>query len=225
MISVQLHLDALQERIDTVTRLLDETHPQSTSHIQIPVAPISREARGLAVVLLFAAYEHLLTSLTRTLLEGAIKTSVGNRRLRPGFRTFALVNSAKSVRDSSPYRLYSTLPKLVQEAEAGGRTCTIDPSSFPVDGSFMKQSQITVWCRLFDIPDPHRILYRTWLTIDTIVSERNGVAHGRLTPEEVGRSYTEAEIRQLVSDWHADWRDFLQLVGTKAQSRDFFRTP
>lgn len=226
MISVQLHLDALQERIDTVTRLIDETHPLATPLNPIPVAPISREARGLAVVLLYAAYEHLLTSLTRTLLEGAIKTKVGNRRLRPGLRAFALANSTKSARYSSEKKLYSkTLPKLVAAADPGGRICTIDPSSFPSDGSFMKRSQITVWCQLFDIPDPHRVLYRTWMTIDTIVSVRNGVAHGLLTPEDVGRGYTESEIRQLVSDWHADWREFLELVGTKAQTRDFFRTP
>lgn len=50
MISVQLHLDALQERIDTVTLLIDETHPQSKLGDPIPIALISREARGLAAI-------------------------------------------------------------------------------------------------------------------------------------------------------------------------------
>jgi hypothetical protein len=224
MISVQLHLNALDDRIDTVTRLLDATHPSPSGSARS--SPISREARGLAIVLLFAAYENLLTSLTRTLLEAAIRTRVGNRRLRPGLRAFALVSAAKSIKDTSEKKLYSsTLPKLVYAADPGGRVCTIDASSFPSDGSFMKRSQITVWCQLFGISDPHLVLHRTWAEVDTVVADRNAIAHGRLTPDEVGRNYTEAEIRSLVGNWQADWRDFVNLVETRASSRDFFRTP
>src|SRR3954452_2802266 len=99
MISVQLHRDALNERIDGIVRFIDATHP-SNGGGSSPAA-VSREARGLSIVLLFAAYENLLTSLTRTLLEGAIAVRVGNGRLQPGFRAFALMSAAKSVRDSS----------------------------------------------------------------------------------------------------------------------------
>jgi len=68
-------------------------------------------------------------------------------------------------------------------------------------------------------------LHRTWATIDSVVSERNGVAHGRKTPEDVGRGYTEKEVRKLIDDWKDDWLDFLGEVEKLAQSRDFFRTP
>lgn len=221
MITVQLHSDALSERIDVANRLIDETHPVGGA-----TGPISREARGLAVVLLFAAYENLLTSLTRTLLEGEIRCHVGNGRLRPGFRAFALEAAAKSVRDVSEKKLYSSaLPSLVDVAAPGGRRCTLDPSSFPSDGSFMKRSQIQLWCRTFDIPHPARLLHRTWPVIDTVVSERNGVAHGRLTPEDVGRGYSEADMRGLIVNWHDDWKDFLLDVAARAQTRDFYRTP
>lgn len=221
MITIDLHLQALADRIDVANRLLDETHPAGGGP-----GPISREARGLIVVLLFAAYENLLQSLTRTLLEGAIQCHVGNRRLRPGFRAFALESAAKSVRDVSEKKLFSkALPNLVDLAAPGGRTCTLDPSSFPSDGSFMRRSQIQLWCQIFEVPDPDLLLQRTWPVIDTVVSQRNGVAHGRLTPEDVGREYTEADIRSLISDWHDDWRDFLRDVAIRAQTRDFFRTP
>lgn len=221
MISVQIHLDDLQERIETIERILNETHPASG----VP-SPISREVRGLSVVLLFAAYEHLLHSLTRTLLEGAVQVRVGNRRLQPGFRAFALEGAAKAARNMSEKRLFSAaLPKLVDVANPPGRVCTIDTSSFPTDGSFMKRSQIQVWCSLFGIPHPQKLLHRTWQSIDTVVSERNGIAHGRLTPEAVGRGYTEVDIRKLVDDWHLDWKDFLNDVGTRASTRDFFRIP
>lgn len=226
MISIQIHLDALRERIDTVTRLLDETHPRAVAGSPARVGPISREARGLAVVLLFAAYEDLLKSLTRTLLEGAIGVRVSNKRLRPGLRAFAMASAARSVRDLSAKKLYTHgLPGLVDASNPGGRICTLDANSFPDDGSFMKQSQVTVWCGLFDVVDPHLILSRIWVKIDTIVAERNAVAHGRSTAEDVGRGYTEAEMRQLVAEWHADWMNFLVVVGARASSRDFFRVP
>jgi hypothetical protein len=227
MISLQSHRIDFQDRIDTAIRLIDATHPTpGPQAIGVTVGPISREARGLVIVLLFAAYENLLRTVTRTLLETAKRLNVGNRRLRPGFRAFALAASAQSIRDLSERKLYSDgLPQLVHAADPGGRICTINSNGFPEDGSFMKSSQIVLWCKIFNITHPGSILRRTWTAVDTIVVQRNGIAHGGLTPDLVGRDYSEAEIRQLISDWRDDWLDFLQIVEQKGSTRDFYRTP
>jgi hypothetical protein len=226
MINVQLHVNDLNERLDSAVRIIDETHPRVQPNSLLAIGPISREARGLTVVLVFASYENLLYSLTRTLLEAAIRLRVSNRRLRPGFRAIAMVASVKSVKDASDKKLFSHgLPRIVDTASQGGRSCTIDTNTFPSDGSFMKKSQISVWCELFNIPNPQIVLHRTWSVIDTVVSERNSVAHGRLTADQVGRGYSEGEIRQLIEDWRMDWTDFLNFVATCASTRDFFRTP
>lgn len=227
MISLQRHRIDLQDRIDSATRLIDATHPTSVpSGAGITISSISREARGLVIVLLFAAYENLLRSVTRTLLETAARLRVGNRRLRPGFRAFALFPSAQSIRSISDKRLYSDgLPKLVLAADPGGRVCTIDPNGFPSDGSFMKSSQIVLWCRTFDLPHPASILRRTWPVVDTIVVQRNGIAHGGLTADLVGRDYSEPDIRQLISDWRDDWLNFLDIVEQSGSTRDFYRKP
>ncbi len=177
-------------------------------------------------MLLFAAYENLLKSLTRTLLEAAIGLRVGNRRLQPGFRAFAMASAAESTRDVSLKKLYShALPKLVEASDPGGRTCTILPGAFPADGSFMKQTQIKLWCQLFCVPEPRRILHRTWDSIDSVVAERNAIAHGSLTPQAVGRNYSERDIRLLIADWFADWHDFLDTVEALGQHRAFYRKP
>lgn len=223
MITVHLHKTELKDRMDAAIRLIDETH--RTTGAGLP-GPASREARGLAVVLLFAAYENLLKSLTRTLLEGAINCRVGNQRLKPGFQTFALKSVVESTRAKNPKELYvSILPNLVTAVSTGGRTCTISPGSFPDDGSFMKTSQIELWCRTFDVRHPASILRRTWGSVDAIVTERNGIAHGSRTPDEIGRTYTEADMRSLIADWHYDWHDFLTHVEGLASTRDFFRKP
>src|ERR1039457_7240224 len=143
MININPHIIAFQDRIDSSIRLVDETHPRIPSPATGAASPIPREAKGLVFVLLYGAYENLMYSLTRSLLEEALKMRVGNRRLRPGFRAFALASSARSIKDLSDKRLSSHgLPKLVQAADPGGRVCTIGPTAFPVDGSFMKSSQI-----------------------------------------------------------------------------------
>jgi hypothetical protein len=223
MISVGLHLADLNSRLDTAVKLIDETHQSSSASLTPGSGPIAKEARGLAVVLLFAAYENLLTSLTRTLLEGAIDCRVGNRPTAPGFRMFAVKSAVSSMRDMSDKKLYShSLPRLIRDSYLGGRLCTIDAESFPSDGSFMKSSQIKLWCDVFEIGPPQKHLRRTWTSVDAIVAQRNQIAHGAATPDAIGRDYTEAEIRKLIENWRQDWCDFLLHVQSLASSRDFF---
>ncbi len=221
MISLQSHRLALTDRIAVIERILDETHPAAPAQ-----RPIAREARGMAIVLIFAAYEELLTSLNRSLLEVAARMRVGNRRLQPGLRAFAMHESAKSLRGVSERKLFVTaLPAVVEKAAQSAAGPTINPDVFPSDGSFMKRSQIKLWCDLFRIGDPAPVLQNIWQQIDTVVTQRNGVAHGRLAPQDVGRSYTEDEIRLLVENWGRDWGAFLDLVEARAQDRSFYRLP
>jgi hypothetical protein len=221
MIDLSPHRTNLAERIAVIDSLMNETHPNPPQ-----TGAISREARGLAIVLLYAAYEQLLTSLTRTLLEAAIGLRVSNRRLKPGFRVFALHSAAMSAREVSSRKLFTkALPELVRTASLGDRTSTIDAGIFPSDGSFMKRTQVELWTRLFEVGNPQALLPKVWNNLDGVVSQRNGIAHGRLTPQEVGRNYTEDELRELVQDWAKDWDGFLLHVQSLASTRDFFRSP
>ena len=221
MISVATHRQALKERIDVVTLLIDQTHlpPSDTG-------PIAREARGLAIVLLFAAYEELLRSLTRTLLEEVIKLRISNSRLQPGLRAFAISDAAKSLRMVSERKVFlSAIPNVIETLGRRDRVPTIHPEDFPDDGSFMKQSQVKLWARTFGIDHPGALLTGVWNRIDTIVTQRNQIAHGGLTPQAVGREYSIGDLRTLISLWHSDWDGFLVHVETQASTRDFFRVP
>lgn len=176
--------------------------------------------------MLFASYENLLRSLTRSILEGAVRCRVSTRRLQPGIMTFALVDTANAARDRSAKKLYSaSLPQLIDTFHADRTTAAINTSAFPDDGSFMKTSQVQLWCRIFAIPAPAGILRRTWTSLDAVVAQRNDVAHGSKTAAEIGRGYTEADMRKLIDDWRHDWSSFLAQVGTLASTRDFYRVP
>jgi hypothetical protein len=88
----------------------------------------------------------------------------------------------------------------------------------------MQTPQVTTFCRIFGLGDPAPVLREVWSRLDTIVTERNGIAHGRLTPDEVGRTYSLADLNSLVDLWEQRWGDFLRWVEQQASTRDFFRT-
>ena len=174
-------------------------------------------------MLLFASYENLLTSLVRGLLETAAKLRVSNRRLKTGIRVFAVYGDLQAIANASDRKIWTEGLKLMEKA-ATSRRCTLNTALFPADGSFMKSSQVTFVCDLFGLGDPGHILREVWGQLDAIVSYRNGIAHGRLTPEEVGRNYTLSELNTLVDQWEQRWSEFVNHVGLKACTRDFYRS-
>jgi len=184
---------------------------------------IGREVRGLVIVLMYASYEKLMQDICRGLLEAAKRLRVGNKRLRPGFRLFSIHGYLASISDQNKAdSLAKTGLKLLLEASKA-RECTINPSVFPSDGTFMKRSQVAFICDLFGLGDPGRLLREIWERLDGIVAARNAIAHGSSTPEEVGRRYTPQEMRDLVGIWEERWLSFIDNVTAKANNRDFFR--
>jgi hypothetical protein len=221
MLSCGPHRTDLQNRLTAVRGILDATHSSNTPPSGLD---ISREARGMSVVLLYAAYENLLVSLCRSLLETAIQLRVGNRRLKPGLQVFAAYNKLQAITSVTPPKLWGDFGFDLIDTLTSSNACTISPELFPNDGSNMRRSQVTTFCRVFNLGDPAPVLREVWSRLDTIVTERNGIAHGRLTPDEVGRNYSITDMMGLVAIWDERWNDFLTWVEGQASTRDFFRT-
>jgi hypothetical protein len=208
-----------KRRVETIRRILDTGDPVVAG----AAIDISRETRGLAILLLFASYENLITTLCRGLLEKAKSLRVGNRRLRPSIKQFAVFNIFESIKTSSEGKIWQEKGRQLIDCIFDSRNCTIDENKFPSDGSYMKKSQVSLFCTIFDLGDPGSILKEVWVRLDTIVSERNRIAHGSAVPEEIGRFYTSSEIRHLVNLWECRWCDFIDHVEIKASVRDFYR--
>ncbi|MFD4876044.1 HEPN domain-containing protein [Streptomyces sp. NPDC058420] len=208
----------LQRRLDVVRSILDATHDHAPSAVQ----DIAREARGMAIVLVYAAYENMLYSLCRALLEHVISLRVSNRRLVPGLQVFALHPKLKGLTDSSASKIWNSSGIDIVNILSSS-SCTISTDIFPDDGSHMRRAQVATFCRLFNLGDPAPVLREAWQRIDTVVSERNAVAHGRMTPEEVGRNYSIGDMRSFLSTWETRWNEFLDWAESRAASRDTFR--
>jgi len=221
MLSCDSHRLELAERLQVVTSILDATHADSLAD-DGPRKDISREARGLCIVLLYAAYENLLVSLCRSILETTIDLGIENKRLKPSLQVFAIYSRLQAVTSAKPTHIWNRLGSEVVELLTHSTACTISADIFPDDGSHMRRSQVATFCRVFGLTDPGPILREAWERIDSIVSERNGVAHGRLKPGEVGRNYSVQELRQLTEVWLARWTDFLDWVESATSKPGFF---
>jgi hypothetical protein len=104
------------------------------------------------------------------------------------------------------------------------KAAELDMGLFPNDGSYMKTTQVALLCDLFGFGDPVIALQDLWNKIDGVVGQRNGIAHGRLTPGQVGRNYTRQEILDLIELWQTRWIDFLAWIESKCQDSSFYLT-
>jgi hypothetical protein len=201
--------------------MIDATHV-SGAHTS---PDISREVRGLCVLLLYAAYERLLLSLCRSILETARSLRCGNRRLKPGLRLFAAFSTIQSVNNVSQKQIWKGKGLELVNTLGERKSCTISADVFPTDGSHMRQQQVVTFCELLELGEPGPILKNAWGRLNTIVTQRNEIAHGAKTSEEIGRSYTVGELRDLVDIWELRWGEFIDHVETAASDRDFYRLP
>ncbi|WP_148360246.1 HEPN domain-containing protein [Acidisphaera rubrifaciens] len=224
MFDVQNYLTEFQRRITSIRRLLNAVDPIDVdrSNPAPELTEVSREVRGLAILLLFASYENLLKSLCRGLLERAARLRVGNQRYKIGIRQFAVHKMFQSIVESPNKNTIWITRSDILACASSKSLCTIDANIFPSDGSFMKRSQVRLIFKIFDLGDPASILKEVWERLDTIVTQRNDIAHGNQTPDEVGRNYTSAEIRILVDKWEEKWLDVINHVRDCASERSFY---
>jgi hypothetical protein len=225
-VDCSIHRQALKDRVEVARRLVTATEkPISVAASNSSTSPsqdISREVRGMAILLLFAAYENLLKTVSRTLLEEAAKSRARAQNLKPGFRLFLAHGELVGLLDSGRRKIWKSSGLKILSAVTERPARELDKSLFPDDGSFMKSSQVVVFCDVFDFGHPGPILREAWDRIDNIVDQRNGIAHGRLTPEEVGRNYSHSDLLKLIDLWETRWEDFLGWIESHCKGTKFY---
>lgn len=218
----------LDSSILEVRSLLSDTHiePEHATDTRLALGNLSDTGptvRGLTMVMLFASYEKLLRSTCRALLESAASLRVKTRRLHPGLQLVASFPKLQAASDSSLSKIWTHKGDQVVNTLTSGSCAEINTSSFPDDGSFMKASQVRLFCEVFGLDHPALLLAELWPRLDQVVMDRNAIAHGNATAYEVGRRYTFEEVTALVDLWHLRWSRFLDVVESKGQHRDFYR--
>jgi hypothetical protein len=212
------------DRIQVVRRILDATRLSASGQTASPGIPdVSREARGMAIVLLYAAYESLLRGLSRSMLEVARNLRVGNRRLQPGYQVAAAFSAMQAISDVKTSKIWKDRgPQLITNL-FDPRSCTIDETIFPDTGDNFRRGQLVALCDLLGLGNPAPVLREAWDRLDTIVTQRNQIAHGQETATEIGRRYSDLDLTSLVDIWELRWTEFLAWAETQGRSRDLYR--
>lgn len=219
-------LDLTSHRLDFMDRMASARNLATSGNLTSGLmGDISRESRGLCILLIFAAYENLLKKICRSILEEVSRSRAGNRRLKPGYKLIATKNLFQSLMAKGEKGLWVGAGMKLMTSATSPSDLSISPNVWPNDGSYMKRTQITTLCDVFDFDDPSIPLQRIWLDFDVVVRRRNAIAHGELRADEVGRNYSFNEVISIVDDWEFSWLEFISWVEAQCVNSSFYLLP
>lgn len=219
-------LDLLSHRLEFVDRMTSAKNLVVSGNQTVDTnGDISRETRGLAMVLTFAAYENLLKKVSMSILEEVARSRARNRRLKPGYKLIATKNLFQSMMDRGGKSLWTGTGMKLMETATSPTQLNIMTNVWPDDGSYMKKSQVVTLCNVFDFSDPSIPLDRIWVDFDVVVGRRNAIAHGQRRADEIGRDYSFNEVMQIVEDWESSWCQFIDWVENQCVDSSFYLLP
>lgn len=219
-------LDLSSHRLDFMDRMASAKRLAISGNSTSGLAnDISRESRGLCILLTFAAYENLLKKVCRSILEEVSRSRAGNRRLKPGYKLIATKNLFQSLMDKGEKGLWVGAGMTLMKSATSPSNLSISANVWPNDGSYMRRTQVVTLCDVFDFSDPSIPLHRIWLNFDVIVKRRNAIAHGERRADEVGRDYSFNEVINMVDDWEFSWLEFITWIEDQCVDSSFYLLP
>lgn len=148
--------------------------------------------KGLCFVVLYGALEYTITSVVSATIQKINDININSDLLKPRLLTLSLNPKCNALRDSAnkkwlkQYELFSSFETpTVFSAE----TCL-----FPAERGNIKYHHIDFVWKIFGlrsdvVPDlDYRGLF------DTVAEKRMAIAHGRISPQNIGRSYSKEDI-------------------------------
>ena len=114
--------------------------------------------------------------------------------------TLVLDGAFTSVAASGRGKSWEKRLDLVANFESTAPLVSLDNTTFPTDGSHYRVKQLqTIW-GVFGLDVPVLPEPRLIGRIEELVENRNAIAHGRRTPEEVGGRYSASEMDKTITD-------------------------
>ncbi len=160
----------------------------------------SAACKGLIFVNLYGVYEYAVRSGVQAVLAAIRSDRLCPRDLHSNLLALVLNPKFSSVSAAGRSKIWKHRFDLIREFESSTPLQMLDDTLFPNDGSHYRVGQLqTIWA-VFGIDVPLLSELRLFGRIDELVENRNAIAHGRRTPEEVGGRYSQSEIEKRVDD-------------------------
>jgi hypothetical protein len=156
--------------------------------------------KGFCFIQMYAIYEYTVRASVQATLSSLKRASLTMEKIRREVLCLVLDPSWCAAADAGPSRVWGCRIDLLNEAHSDHPVTNINDTLFPADGSHYRVRQLhTIW-RVLGIKEPIVPEPRLLGRIEEIVENRNAIAHGRRTAEDVGRSYSRSDIKRRFDD-------------------------
>jgi hypothetical protein len=158
---------------------------------------LSQTARGLAFVQIYAIHEYTVVNVVEHAAGAVAAHGHPFASLRPSLLALFLDAEIKSVQDTVKGQWESRLA-LFDRATSKKPAVFVGAPAMPADGSHFRHPQIELILRVFGIRRKLTRRKRHLFLIDEVVNHRNEIAHGNFTAAEVGRRYSNQDVRDRI---------------------------
>lgn len=158
---------------------------------------LSQTARGLAFVQIYAIHEYTVVTAVEQAAGAVAGYAHAFTDLRPSLLALFLNAELQSVQDSVRDQWESRL-NLFEKATSRQPAAFVGMPALPADGSHFRHTHVELILKVFGIKRKLTRRRRHLFLIDQVVSHRNEIAHGGFTAAEIGRNYSNADVRARI---------------------------
>ncbi len=164
---------------------------------------LAATAKGLVFVQAYAIYEFAVRSTVQHAIDSINNHKHKMKDIAPCLLALYLDPELTSLRDSGRKNIWANRLKLLGRAFSNDAIALPNNTKPPDDGTHYRHSHLIMIFNVFGIARLPVRRRRHLHRIDEVVNNRNQIAHGGETAEEVGRRYTRADmihvLRQMKS--------------------------
>ena len=157
-------------------------------------------SKGLAFVQMYAMYEFTLHGVVEASIDAVCQLGLTLGELRRELTALFLGNEFTSIRDCGAERRWKLQTLVMIKASSTTSAASCGSKVFPSDGSHYRRSQLQSIWEIFGVTCSIVPSGRMYPLIDELVENRNAIAHGRRTPDDVGRGYSETDIDKKIQE-------------------------
>ena len=159
---------------------------------------IAAAAKGLAFVQAYAVYEFTVKSAVQISIDAINSHGTMLKEMSPSLLALYLDPELSALRDCGIRGVWNNRIQIFQRAFSSDPVQLSSGTSPPTDGSHYRHTNLLMIFEVFGIRRLPVRRRRHLFRIDEVVNNRNQIAHGSETAEEVGRRYTRPEISHVI---------------------------
>lgn len=156
-------------------------------------------AKGLVFVQVYAVYEFTVRSTVQIAIDAINAHKTKLRDISPSLMALYLDPELSALKDCGPKSVWSNRLRIFKRAFSGDPVYVSNGTGPPHDDSHYRHTNLITIFAVFGIQRLPVRRKRHLFRIDEIVDNRNQIAHGSETAEEVGRRYSRQQIFRIIT--------------------------